>query len=99
MNEEAVPGVYLRLADGKLRLMHAYLDEYYELIDIVEFFDLGVQSDARTVVMDRRALRTLKTMADAESFDHAAGFISMCLELAAVDLDPQIESLEFVTVG
>ena len=97
--EPRQPGVYLRLAPGELQLVHHYLDDHYELLDIVENFSLGERSNDGAVVLERRMLGTLKMMADAESFDHPAEFISMCLDVAAIDVDPELECVELISIG
>ena len=99
MSDVGTPGVYLRSAPHELRLVHAYLDEHYELADIVEYFELGTRTDDATVILDERAIRSLKIMADAESFDHAPEFISMCLDIAALDVDESAQQLELVSIG
>jgi len=70
-----------------------------QLADIVENFELGTRTDDATVIFDARAMRTLKIMADAESFDHAPEFISMCLDIAALNADASAERFELVSIG
>ena len=80
------PGVYALDAQGREVLVHLYQGGDYELADIVEFFQLGrlqeVDREGETVlVLTAGELRTLKTMADAYSFDYEEPFIEMCLEM------------------
>ena len=80
------PGVYARGGDGKQRLVHLYQGGDYRLADIVEFFQLGKLEEAggadeAVLVLTGKELQTLKTMADAFSFDYEEEFIDMCLEM------------------
>ncbi len=66
--------------------MHLYQGVEYELADIVEFFQLGrlqesAREDETVLVLAAKEMRTLKTMADAYSFDYEEPFIEMCLEM------------------
>ena len=99
MSDGRTPGVYLSIAPGDLRLVHAYLDEHYELADIADSFKLGEMRGETRLAIDARTLRTLKVMADAESFDHAPEFISMCLDIAALEIDPDVPEIELVSIG
>lgn len=78
-------GVYAASTSGEAELVHAYQDSDYTLGDIAEFFQLGqlgeTPDDAIALVLTAKEIRQLKTMADAYSFDHDEGFISMCLDL------------------
>jgi len=80
------PGVYGLDAEGRAVPVHVYQGGPYRLSDVVEIFDLGrVEGSADTgqavLVLNARELRSLKTMADAFSFDYEEGFIEMCLEM------------------
>ncbi len=80
------PGVYALGADGRERLVHLYQGGLYNLGDIAEIFSLGTPEDSENegetvLVLNRKDLRTLKTMADAYSFDYEEPFIEMCLEI------------------
>lgn len=80
------PGVYALDAHGRETLVHLYQGGDYELGDIVEFFQLGRLEEAdgedeTVLVLTAKELRTLKTMADAYSFDYEEPFIEMCLEM------------------
>ncbi len=80
------PGVYGTDADGRPVLVHRYQGGNYRLADITDIFQLG-RPDAATgeekaiLVLSRKELRTLKTMADAFSFDYEEAFIEMCHEI------------------
>ncbi len=80
------PGVYALDARGRETLVHLYQGGDYGLADIVEFFQLGRLQEAdregeTVLVLMAKELRTLKTMADAYSFDYEEPFIEMCLEI------------------
>ena len=80
------PGVYAVDAQGRDILVHLYQGGDYELADIVEFFQLGrlqesAREDETVLVLTAKEMRTLKTMADAYSFDYEEPFIEMCLEM------------------
>ncbi len=80
------PGVHALDAQGRETLVHLYQGGDYGLADIVEFFQLGRieeadRGDETALVLTREELRTLKTMADAYSFDYEEPFIEMCLEM------------------
>ena len=80
------PGVYALDAQGREALVHLYQGGDYELADIVEFFRLGRlqeadREDETVLVLTAKEIRTLKTMADAYSFDYEEPFIEMCLEM------------------
>lgn len=80
------PGVYALDGRGRETLVHLYQGGDYELADIVEFFQLGRLEEAdgedeTVLVLTAKELRTLKTMADAYSFDYQEPFIEMCLEM------------------
>lgn len=79
-------GVYVLDAQGGETLVHLYQGGDYELADIVEFFQLGRLPEAdregeTVLVLTATELRSLKTMADAYSFDYEEPFIEMCLEM------------------
>ena len=79
-------GVYALDAQGGETLVHLYQGGDYELADIVEFFQLGRLPEAdcegeTVLVLTATELSTLKTMADAYSFDYEEPFIEMCLEM------------------
>ncbi len=80
------PGVYAVDAQGRDILVHLYQGGDYDLADIVEFFQLGrlqepAREDETVLVLTAEEMRTLKTMADAYSFDYEEPFIEMCLEM------------------
>ncbi len=81
---EADPGVYAVAPDGTLRQIHLHQGGEYALTDIIEFFELGTAIEELAVDIlefNRQELRTLKTMADAYSFDYPQEYIEMCLEI------------------
>ncbi len=80
------PGVHALDAQGRETLVHLYQGGDYGLADVVEFFQLGrlekADREGETVlVLTPEEMRTLKTMADAYSFDYEEPFIEMCLEM------------------
>ena len=94
------PGVYARGADGEERLVHLYQGGLYDLGDITEIFSLGTPEDGENegetvLVLNRKDLRTLKTMADAYSFDYEEPFIEMCLEMHRFALEVPGETMRF----
>jgi hypothetical protein len=94
------PGVYAPGADGGERLVHLYQGGLYDLGDIAEMFDLGTPEDSNiegqtVLVLNRKNLRTLKTMADAYSFDYEEPFIEMCLEMHRFALEVPGETVRF----
>lgn len=86
--------------DGALVFVHEYageeLGEDYALADMVENFGIGKFEDG-TLVLTRKELRDMKNLADAYSFDHAEGFIEMCLEMARVAATLPGETVTFVS--
>ncbi len=81
------PGVYGVDRDGREQQVHPYQGGPYTLSDVVHLFDLGrVEESGRgnetVLVLTAEQVRTLRTMADAYSFDYEEGFIEMCLEMA-----------------
>jgi hypothetical protein len=80
------PGVYGTDADGRTVLVHSYQGGNYRLSEIIDIFQLGrlqpvAGQDRPALVLNRAELRTLKTMADAFSFDYDESFIEMCHEM------------------
>ncbi|MFQ5954592.1 MAG: hypothetical protein ACE5JZ_05980 [Kiloniellales bacterium] len=80
------PGVWATDAKGRPVLVHLYQGGDYRLSDITDNFQLGRPDPAAgkenpVLVLTRKELRTLKTMADAYSFDYEDGFIEMCHEI------------------
>ena len=80
------PGVYGTDADGRTVLVHSYQGGNYRLSEIIDIFQLGclqpvAGQDRPALVLNRTELRTLKTMADAFSFDYDESFIEMCHEM------------------
>ena len=79
------PGVYA--SDGETeRLVHLYQGGFYKLSDIFDIFGLGEveeseDSEISAITLDREEIRTLKTRADAFSFDYEEPFIEMMLEM------------------
>lgn len=80
-----VDGVRFTDAAGREHLVHEYTAEDYGLEDIHVLFGLGrleaESADEVVLVLNDSEVRTLKTMADAQSFDHPADFIAMCLDI------------------
>ncbi len=80
-------GVRFTDESGSEHLVHAYTDDDYGLEDIHMLFGLGrVESDSddeMVLILTGSEVRILKTMADAQSFDHPEGFITMCLDIHA----------------
>ena len=70
---------------GQERLVHEYTEDDYALEDIHDLFGLGSldsDNDGEVVlVLSGTEIRSLKAMADAQSFDHPADFITMCLDI------------------
>ena len=94
------PGVYARGADGQEQLVHLYQGGLYDLDDIAEIFRLGTPEDGENegetvLVLNRKDLHTLKTMADAYSFDYEEPFIEMCLEMHRFALEVPGETMRF----
>ncbi len=78
------PGVYGVDPDGREHQVHLYQGGPYTLSDVVDLFDLGrlEERGPETVLVLRAGeVGTLKTMADAYSFDYEEDFIEMCLAL------------------
>ncbi len=80
------PGVYFTDKNGVEHLVCGYQGGAYGLGDIPDFFQLGELDETRredetALVLTRRELRTLRTMADSYSFDYEPEFIEMCLEI------------------
>ncbi len=95
------PRVYGTDADGPTVLVHSYQGGEYRLTEIIDFFQLGrlqpaAGQDHPALVLNRRELRTLKTMADAFSFDYEEPFIEMCHEMHRFALGLPGEELTFV---
>ena len=86
--------------DGTLVFVHDYageeLGEDYALADVVENFGIG-KFEGETLVLTRKELRDMKNLADAYSFDHAEGFIEMCLEMSRVAAGLPGETVRFVS--
>ena len=85
--EQRSPGVYGVDRDGRAQQVHPYQGGPYTLSDVVDLFDLGRIEESgggngTVLVLTAEEVRTLKTMADAYSFDYEEGFIGMCLEMA-----------------
>lgn len=80
-----VDGVRFTDAAGWEHLVHEYTAEDYGLEDIHMLFGLGrleaESADEVVLVLNDSEVRTLKTMADAQSFDHPGDFIAMCLDI------------------
>ena len=98
--KDRAPGVYARGPDGPEQLVHLYQDGLYNLGDIDEIFSLGTIEDSENegesvLVLNRKDLRTLKTMADAYSFDYEEPFIEMCLEMHRFALEVPGETVRF----
>jgi hypothetical protein len=85
--EQRRPGVYGVDRDGREQRVHPYQGGRYTLSDVVDLFDLGRLEESAggnetVLVLTAEEVRTLRTMADAYSFDYEEGFIEMCLEMA-----------------
>lgn len=85
--EQRRPGVYGVGRDGREQQVHPYEGGPYTLSDVVHLFDLGRLDESgrgneTVLVLTAGEIRTLRTMADAYSFDYEEGFIEMCLEMA-----------------
>lgn len=78
-------GVRFSDASGTQDLVHEYMGDDYSLEDICVLFGLGMleqENDEEVVlVLSDSEVRSLKAMADAQSFDHPEGFIRMCLDI------------------
>lgn len=83
--------VRFRDAHGTEHIVHTYMDNDYSLEDIHALFGLGRidASDDNEVVLSLTGseIRNLKALADAQSFDHPEGFISMCMDIHAFVAD------------
>lgn len=93
------PGVYRRDASGALHRVHAYLDDGYALEDVRELLAIGTACGPGCLQLSRHELRTLAITAHAQSFDHAEEFISMCVDIAAVEPAPDERVLTLVSIG
>ncbi len=98
--KDRAPGVYARGADGREGLVHLYQGGLYDLGDIAEIFRLGTPEDSENegetvLILNRKDLRTLKTTADAYSFDYEEPFIEMCLEMHRFALEVPGETVRF----
>ncbi len=85
--EQRSPGVYGVDGDGREQQVHPYQGGPYKLSDVVHLFDLGRLGESgggneTVLVLTAEEVHTLKTMADAYSFDYEEEFIEMCLEMA-----------------
>jgi hypothetical protein len=85
--EQRRPGVYGVDRDGREQQVHPYQGGPYTLSDVVHLFDLGRLEESgggneTVLVLTAKEASTLRTMADAYSFDYEEGFIEMCLEMA-----------------
>lgn len=80
-------GIYAGSDSGTLVLVHEFIEDDYGLEDIHVLFALGslesVSQDEVQLDLTGSEVRILKTMADAQSFDHGEGFIRMCQEIHA----------------
>ena len=94
---EKVPGVYFVTEGAAPVLVHEYGDGDYLMRDIAELFVLGDLQPDGTLIVRQQELRPLKVRADAESFDHEAGFIEMCLDIWRFGTEKGEESLRFVS--
>ena len=98
--KDRASGVYGTDAEGVERLVHLYQGGLYNLGDIPEIFRLGTLEESNTegetvLVLNRKDVRTLKTVADAYSFDFEEGFIEMCLEIHRFALEVPGETVRF----
>ncbi len=85
--EQRSPGVYGVDRDGREQQVHPYQGGPYTLSDVAQLFDLGRLGEGgggheTVLVLTAEEVRTLRTMADAYSFDYEEEFIEMCLEMA-----------------
>ncbi|MCA3246331.1 MAG: hypothetical protein ING29_07625 [Azospirillum sp.] len=92
--------LYAIAPDGTPVFVHDYageaLGEDYALADVVENFALG-RFEGDVLVLTRKELRDMKNFADAYSFDHAEGFIEMCLEMSRVAATLPGDMVRFVS--
>ncbi|MBI3503441.1 MAG: hypothetical protein HY059_01265 [Proteobacteria bacterium] len=90
--------VTARAPDGGIVAVHDYagaeLGEDYSLADIVTNFALG-RMEGEALVIDRRSLRELETLAHGFSFDYPEGFVEMCLDIARAAASLPGETLRF----
>lgn len=88
---KAIGRVRYRDKSGIEQVVHTYVDDDYDLEDIHMLFGLGQlepNGDARiTITLTGSEVRNLKALADAQSFDHPEGFITMCLDIHAFVAD------------
>ena len=91
-------GVTARAPDGTIVTVHEYageaLGEDYSLSDIVDNFSLG-RMEGEALVIDRRQLHELETLAHGFSFDYPEGFVEMCLDIARAGATLPGETLRF----
>ena len=90
--------VTAKTPDGRAVTVHEYageeLGEDYALSDIVDNFALG-RMDGEALVIDRRQLRELETLAHGFSFDYPEGFVEMCLDIVRAAASLPGDSLRF----
>ena len=98
-SREPTPGVYLVGEDGCRDLVHRYLDDGYELHEVHDLLALGRVERGGALMLTPHELRLLEVTANAQSFDHAPEFISMCLDMVAAAPAPDVATLRFVSVG
>jgi len=98
-SRDATPGVYLLDEDGSRHLVHEYRDDGYELHDVHDLLALGRVEHGGALLLTPHEMRLLEVTANAQSFDHAPEFISMCLDMCTVSAAPGVTTLRFVCVG
>jgi len=83
--DAGLAGVRFVDPSGGEQLVHEYTDEEYGLEDIHFLFGLGrlesEDGDEVALTLGGGEIRSLKAMADAQSFDHPGDFVTMCLDI------------------
>lgn len=83
--DAGLAGVRFVDPSGDEQLVHEYTDDDYGLEDIHALFGLGHlesdDGDEVALTLSGGEIRSLKAMADAQSFDHSGDFIAMCLAI------------------
>lgn len=100
-SEDSELGVYCMSGKGAWLLVHRYEEDDYGLEDIPGRFGLGQtgssQDDACMVLeLSLEQLKQLKVLIDAQSFDHEAGFVEMCLDMYRFGVNDSRGDFRFV---
>ena len=98
---DSAAGVYIIDPDGVEHLVHLYQGGPYNLADVKMLFDVGRVEETSEprhsiLLVPRREMSALKTMADAYSFDYEEPFIEMCQEMVRFGADLPGDTLRFV---